>query len=210
MLAHADHSPRQFFEVLVEVGLSTDAIRWLARSLPPRQSVWWGALCVWHGYRVHCPDGAAAALEAATRWVHVPSDEHRRAARVASRECGITKPAGVLASAAFVSGGSLSHPGLPVVAPPNYLTGKLVAGAILLAAVQHEPLAYRDHYRQYLAIGRDVAASRNRWASPSCEIPSAALRVDVPSATTRPHFMSNRPTTEVVHSACGCAKENMT
>lgn len=191
-LVVAERRPRQILDALVEADHLADAIRFLAMVLPKRSSVWWGALCTWSAYRESAPDDDRAALEATLRWLHSPAEIHRRSAEAAGRKASVRTPAGALAMAAFMSGGSISRPQLPPVAPPAHATGRLVAGAVLLAAVRCRPLEYRNHYRQYLAVGLDVADGHLEWPAAALQH-EAEYRVDAPqSSPPAPNFSLGR------------------
>src|SRR5579871_5960995 len=92
-------SVRQFFEALVAAPLPEDAIRLLAVSLPKREAVWWGCLCVRPALPTPTPEPAAKALAAAERWVKDPSEANRRLAEAAAEAAGYGTAAGCLAAA---------------------------------------------------------------------------------------------------------------
>jgi hypothetical protein len=199
-----DRRPQEILDSLVAADHLADAIRFFALALPKRSSIWWGTLCAWNAYGAQLTGEDLAALETTLSWLRSPGEINRRAAEAAGRKASVRRPAGALAMAAFMSGGSISRPDLPFVEPGPQATARLVAGAILLAAVLREPLQYRDHYRQYLAIGLDVAHGRLGWLTSATE-PDDGLtfRVDPPHASTlAPHF-----SVDLHHHACqaGCA-----
>ncbi len=156
-------SARDLFDQLVGLGLYADARRLLAHALPPRRAVWWATLCL-RDAMDHAPfetpaeDGAFAA---AVRWVMTPSEAVRRAAGTAGWAARPHTAAGQLALAVFLTGGSLSRPGLPAVYPAPHLCGRLCGVVVYLASVRFDPARYKDHLRAYLAVGRDVARGAN-------------------------------------------------
>jgi hypothetical protein len=150
---------RQFFDALVAAPLAEDAIRFLAAALPKREAVWWGVLCARDTAGTPAARKAVAAAEA---WVKDPSEANRRAAEAAANAAGHDTPPGTVAAAAFYSAGSLAPPNLPPAPPPDDLTGKAVAGAVLLAAVADPPKADAARAR-FLALGSDVAAGKVKW-----------------------------------------------
>ncbi len=123
---------RQFLERITAAQLQVDAIRVLAAGLPKPEAVWWGVLCVRQylpkPWRVVCE----TACVAAEKWVKEPSDANRRAAGAAAEKAGWDTPTGCLAGAAWLSGGSLSPPELPAVLPREDLTGRTIAGVLLM------------------------------------------------------------------------------
>ncbi len=158
-LLRPDHTPAGFFDRLVADGHLADARRLLAHALPPQRAVWWAALCLHHsrGRKPFATPAEDAAFDAAARWCAAPSDAARRAAGDAGWAAKPTTAAGTLAMAAFLSGGSMSLPGLPAVLPKPHLCGRLAGVAVYLASVRFDPAHYKRHLRDYLAIGRDVA-----------------------------------------------------
>jgi hypothetical protein len=157
-------TPNDFAVKLVQDGLFTDAIGFVACCLGKREAVWWGCLCAWHAAAVRLECAEEAALRAAVRWVLEPTEASRKLAAEAGEKGGSTATvAGALALAAGWSDGSLSPPGLPVVAPPEFLTQNTTAGAVLAAAGQAQPGDLRGACEQFLRLARDVAAGKNRW-----------------------------------------------
>ena len=64
----------------------------------------------------------------------------------------------------------MAPPQLPTVPPPPHITGRLVGGAVLLAAVREDPLRQRERYREFLHIGWEVAQGQNLWAETDCNV----------------------------------------
>jgi hypothetical protein len=169
--------PWAFIERLLERELYGDAICFLAQALPKRLAVWWGCECVWHLARPDPPEDVTAALQAAIQWVLDPTEANRRAAPADDRKT----PAGCLALAAFWSGGSMTPPTLPLVSPPPDLTGRVVGGAILLAAVQRDAPRFREHYREFLALGLELARAQPFWTA-GTSLPETDAGVIAPAA----------------------------
>ena len=155
-------TPEAFFAELAARELHAEAARFLAHALPKREALWWACQCV----RLACPappPEQKAALEAAEKYVEVPTDSNRRAAMTAAEAADFGTPAGCAAVAAFFSAGSLAPPDLPPVPPPEHLAARSVANAVVLSAVYAEPEKAPEKYKQFLDLGRAVAAGKNRW-----------------------------------------------
>lgn len=138
-----------YFERLREHGLDEDALRLVPHLLPRRETVWWGCLCAWDLGREVAAETERNAIRAVCRWVNEPSEANRQAVQIFANAGGLKTSASCLAAAVSwtdVEAGT-----------------RLVAAAVLLAAVQHEPLAYADHCRRFLAIARQVIEGRHRW-----------------------------------------------
>jgi hypothetical protein len=165
-LLREDLSPDDYFDTVLANQLYADAVRFLAQTLPKRRAIWWGCLCaLWHAHQGSPDETAEASLEAAVRWVLEPSEPNRRSAGAAGQADGFDTIAGCLAMSAFWSGGSMSRPDLPAVAPPAELTGRLVGGAILLAALRGDVFSIQERFRQCLALGLEVARGENLFAA---------------------------------------------
>jgi hypothetical protein len=167
---------RAYLAALDRKGLHIDALRVLAHALPKREAVWWACLVAAAVTGPDAPPAAVAALDAAQAWVIDPADEKRRAAFPAAQKAGMGTPVGCSAAAAYFSGGSLAPPDLPVVAPPEDITGKMVANALMLAAVIKEPEKAPQKRAVSLRTGLEVAEGRRPWPKAAPERPATAPR----------------------------------
>jgi len=167
-----DEAADVYFARLVDSDRLDEASRFAAAWLGPRGAVWWGALCVWNELRDVEPEEAAdrlAAIDAAVAWVLEPSDERRRAANSLGHAVGLDTAAGVLATAVFWSGGSVSLPEQPAVDPPPGMNAKLVAGAVLRAAAAPSDAARRATLRQSLRMAAELLAGGTPWPADAAE-----------------------------------------
>lgn len=184
-------TPRAYFQRLIEADLLPEARRVLAHTLPKRRALWWGCLCAMESYGEQPP---AEALSAVLRFVIHPTEANRRATHEAGKRARPNTLGGCLASAAFFSGGSVSLPGLPEVAPRPFVTGRLVGVAVYLAAVTRDAAAYKQALREYLALGLEVARGENLWYA-SREIVPARLEAGGPEhALGGMHRKTPKPT----------------
>jgi hypothetical protein len=166
-LREADIAQGDYIERLCAEGLWADAVRFLAHGLPKREAVWWACLAARAALGERPPEPQAKAIKAAEAWVYEPSEEHRRAAMAAGDAVGKDSPARWATIAAFWSGGSVTAPDAPAVAPGETLTAMAVAGAVQIAAVQEPPRA-EENYRLFIAQGLDIARGGNgRGAAPA-------------------------------------------
>ena len=158
-----------FLGLLVEHRLYKDALTYVAHALPPRETVWWGCLCIWGVLRERpkneATDVAKRALAATVRWVLDPSEANRREAEAEGRAATLRNPPGCLAMAAFWSGGSVAPPGLAEVQPEPFLCSRVVAQGVnsatkKLGRKQSEPLI-----RRFILLGMDVASGKYLWTS---------------------------------------------
>jgi hypothetical protein len=162
-LLNGQMAPREFLDALLQAGLFADATRFLAYAVPKREAVWWACQCA-RAVAPSPPPPVAEALRAAEKWAADPAEENRRLAKAAADAAQLSTPAGCAALAAFLSGGSLAPPEVETAVPPaEDLTAKVVAGAILLAAVTPPPEKAPERFREFLGLGQEVAAGVNRW-----------------------------------------------
>lgn len=179
---------RAYLSAMAGNGLHADAVKFLAHALPRREAVWWACLIAAEAMGPEPPPEAAAALEAARDWVIDPKDERRRATFPAAQAAGMGTPAGCAAAAAYFSGGSLAPPDLPVVAPPEHITGQMAACALVLSAVIKEPQKAPEKYAAFLRIGLEVAAGQRPWPQAAPERAASAPRGGGPA-----HAPAGRP-----------------
>lgn len=157
-------APAAFLEALVAKEYLTDALRVLAHRLPKRDAVWWGCLCWEHADEANRGEAERQALAAAVRWVLDPTDENRRLAGKWGKKARMKTSGGALAMAVFLSGGSVSLPGLPFVPPKPQTCAAAVAGSILLLAARHDRhLARQKWRREFLDLGQQVLNGENLW-----------------------------------------------
>lgn len=153
-------SPEGFVAVLLGRQLFEDALGVLAHALGVREAVWWACQCAWHVGRPTLPPNQEQALRAVVRWVREPNESNRRAAENASEVAGANTPAGCIALAVFLAGGSLAPEGAAPVPPPPHLASTSLRAAVLLAASFGNA---EDNQRQFVALGLDVMHGKNRW-----------------------------------------------
>ncbi|MCL6503580.1 MAG: hypothetical protein K6T86_12930 [Pirellulales bacterium] len=145
----------QFLQALLAAGHLVDAVKFLAQALPKPQAISWACQCLRQLQAAATPP-QEQALTACEAWLKEPSDERRRAAFAAAETAGFDNPAACAALAVFFSGGSLAPPNVQAVPPAEYLTGRTVGHAIVLAAVSREPHKAPDKLRHCLSLGRPL------------------------------------------------------
>ncbi len=159
----AGQAPAAYLAALIAAGHLVAAGAYLAAALPRREAVWWGCRCLRSVLAATAPPAAEAALVAAETWAAAPGDSNRRKAMAAAEAIGFADPAGCLALAAFLSGGSLVPPHLKDVPPPDHAFARALAGALQLAAARAEPAQIGATHRRFLDLGLAVARGADRW-----------------------------------------------
>lgn len=159
--------PQAYLDALIKAGLMSDAIRWLAQGLRPRESVWWACLAAraYVEWGNPLPEADLAALTAAETWVFKPEEENRRAAMAKAQETGYQSPASWAAIAAFWSGGSMAPPEAPAVPAPQHLIGRAVWGAVMIASNSGPPPIVEQRQKRLLDQGLDIARGGNGRAA---------------------------------------------
>ncbi len=152
--------PAEFLAALLEQKKHVDAIMFLAHALPPRESVWWGCLCMQHASGGNLLPADKAAARAAAQWVMNPTEENRAAAKAPSEAAPPPSVAGTLARAAHQSGGSVAPPGMPPQAPQPYAFAAAVATAVKLASTKADPVNIAKTQGSYVHLGLEVAQGR--------------------------------------------------
>ena len=155
-------TPAEFLESLTERGLWSEAIKFLSQALSKRDAIAWASQCVRHGSKAELAPLSLAALDAVDAWLTDSSEDHRRAAQEAAELAGAATPAGCVAFGVFFSGGSLGPKNLEQVIPPaDELTGKALAGALMLAAVITEPENAPVRLQAFVEQGLQMARSQD-------------------------------------------------
>lgn len=156
----------QFLQLLIAAGHLPDAVKFLAQALPKPQAISWALLCLRQLQAVETPE-QEKALSACDAWLKEPDDERRRAAFAAAEIAGFDNPAGCAALAVFLSGGSLGPPNVQAVPPAEYLTGRTVGNAILMAVVRRDPHKAGEKFQHCISLGRPLLDQTQRHSDPS-------------------------------------------
>ena len=134
-VGNVEGSPEEGYQALRSKGDLNLAVRYLAHALPRFEAAAWAASLLDERSRSTSLDAnERQALDRAVRWVEEPTDEFRRATFEAGALAPPDSPERLLASAIFMSGGSISEPDLPAVQPPQQVCGQLAGAAVLVAA----------------------------------------------------------------------------
>jgi hypothetical protein len=152
--------PRAFLDALLANKQYLAGIDFLSHALAPRDAVWWGCLCLQHALGNNFPEPDKAACKAAIRWVFAPTDENRAAAKPPADAAGPSSPAGGLASAASLTGGSIAPPKAPPMPPSPFAPAKAVAAAIKLATTKADPPRIAETQKLYVELGIALAEGR--------------------------------------------------
>lgn len=148
----SEDDPITFTTNLLKGNTPEDAIVFCAYMLPRREAVWWGCKCV-RAAHIGLTEADEVLLALAENWVVEPEEDHRSKALEAAMNAKNHTVCGWLALAAAWSGGSMNSEDLPLVPPPNYLTGQSVRVAVLSAMAKVD----RGERQQYLTASVHAA-----------------------------------------------------
>jgi hypothetical protein len=172
VLLRDGQTPREFLDLLVDGRHHLDAVRWIAHSLPPRESIYWASQCARMAHSGTENEAARHALDSIDAWLLDPSDANRRACMPAAEAAGLGTPAGCSCASVFFSGGSLAPPNVQAVPPGEFTYAQFVAGAVAMSAVFTEPEHAPDKQRQHLALGRKIIDGSAAPPLPSANQPA--------------------------------------
>lgn len=153
-------APREFLEALLAGKQYAPAIDFLAHALAPRDSIWWGCLCLQHALGNTLSDTDKAACKAAVRWILAPTEENRAAAGAPAEAAGPATPAGGLAKAAFRTGGSIAPPKYPPIPPKPFAPAKAASLSVKLSSTKAEPTRISETQKLYAELGMALAEGR--------------------------------------------------
>lgn len=156
-----DATPEAFIDTLKKAEQYIDALQFLAHALPAREAVWWACQCGREALGETPDQPQADALMAAAAWVYEPTEARSREAEAAAELAGYDNPGGLAAAAAFWSSDNIAPKEAPaIVPPPDGLTGKGVAGAVILAAVEAGGDKIAQKQLELLEKGLAIAAGK--------------------------------------------------
>ena len=154
---------RAYIEQLARGERVRDSIRALAQVLPNGNSIAWGLDSIRRVAASASDPKAKNAILAVEQWLAEPNDERRRAAMQAAEQARIGTPAGCLAFAVFLSGGSLAPPDAPAAPEPSpQICGRIVAASMSLA-VALDPRNAPDLLRSFVDHGFSLAGQLKIW-----------------------------------------------
>ena len=156
-------SPAECIEQLTAEKKLPEAIGFMARWLTKRETVWWGALCLWQSRRPRMQLASEALLQSIVQWVLDPTEEKRQKVRTLSKEVKRTEPVSTLSMALFASEGSISIPDQPEVLAPEDLTAQLIASMLRVVATRVPSYRRDEAYQQFLRLGLEVIAGSSHW-----------------------------------------------
>ncbi len=139
-------------------GFPIEATRVLAHALPKREAVWWACMCAAHTAPPDLPESDRLARAAAEQWVRQPTDKNRRAAMHQAEATSFETADALCAYAVFWCGETIGAEDQPPTPPTPGMAGKIIAAAILVAALRGDPNRQDARLQRFLESGRQIAA----------------------------------------------------
>lgn len=156
-------SHRTVVQHLVSAAQFPEAVKFVAFALPRREGVWWAWVTAKRAAGADVPPPIKASLEATERWIAQPTDANRRAAFALAEKADLGTPAGCAGAAAFFAGDSIAPPDVQALPPGPYDCNKMIANAVILAAVITEPEMAPEKFFQSLQQGLEVIGKIKAW-----------------------------------------------
>jgi hypothetical protein len=149
-------APLEFMAALAESPTPEEAITFGSYALPKRKAVWWGHQCLTR-LDPYLSALDRQMLQLAENWVREPEEAQRAEAMNQAMAAPSKSPGVWIALAAGWSGGSMSAPNLPRVAPPPHLTPRAVSVGILSALAFGGPAQRAETLRTFVDMGISLA-----------------------------------------------------
>ena len=150
-----EQSPDDFLGLVVERKLLSDSLHMIAHLLPKRQAVFW-AMTVARQPGQPSDAAAEAALKAAEKWIADPSEGNRQACLAAANDADTSTAAGMTALAAHYSSGLPPGNDPRSNAKAYFMTARLVAGAVAIAAAHGDTAQTLPRFDAYIAKGMEI------------------------------------------------------
>jgi hypothetical protein len=149
-------APLEFMAALADSPTPEEAITFGAYALPRRKAVWWGHQCLTM-LDPYLSGLDRQMLQLAESWVREPEEAQRAEAMNQGMAAPVKSPGVWIALAAGWSGGSMSPPELPRVAPPPYLTPRATGVGILSVLALGSPAQRAETLRSFVDMGISLA-----------------------------------------------------
>lgn len=144
------------------------AARLRCHQLGNRAAVWWALRSAQMADLGALNPLQQQAIASARDWVAEPNEPQRRQCERFAEATGYEDFGGLLAAAAFFSGGSVAPADVPMEAPPDpRLTGRLVAGVTLLVAVLAPPDEQAGRWTKMFADAAQLLTGPITWPEPN-------------------------------------------
>lgn len=153
----------EYVKALVAKKLRSDAVKFIAAWLPPRDSLWFATLGVWQVYRLAPGPGHRELIDRVVAYVTEPTQAAWAGfgpLRAAAKD---SSPLGLLVQAAVLTGDNICpHPKKSIRPDPN-LAGKTAANALIAAASRWPGKDRNACLDSFIELGLDIAEGKHLW-----------------------------------------------
>jgi len=160
-LLQAGMRPEAFIRELTAEEKWSDAVKVMARALPPREAVWWACVCARQSKTVLADKSEVAALQAAEKWVFKPTDDHRWAAFEAAKVSTLKSLGTLSALAVAFSGGKLPVSEDQFMEMDNAAFPEMVGAVVMSAVCEKQGEEMIEQFKISLRSGEDIACGGN-------------------------------------------------
>ncbi len=160
-LLNPEIRPETYIRELCSAGMWSDAVKVMARALPPREAVWWACVCARRIESLGDDGDEIAALKAAEQWVYKPTPQNQADAFRLAQE-STSRAAGMLAAlAAAGSEGKLPLADGQYADLESSAFPQLLFAVVMISAAAKGSEQINGRLRQMLSSGEDIACGGN-------------------------------------------------
>lgn len=160
-LLNAEMRPESYIGELSTAKKWPDAVKVMARALPPREAVWWACVCARQMKELSSDASQISSLEAAENWVRKPTDENRREAFRLTQESASQSAGSLSALAAAFNEGKLPAPDNQNFNLESSVFPQIIGAVVILAASEKQGEHFNEQLQCFLASGKDIACGGN-------------------------------------------------
>lgn len=137
--------------------LWSDAVKLAARTLPPRESVWWACVCARQMASIADNPAEISALQAAEEWVYKPIDDNRNKAFELAQASDPCLAGGLSAFAATFNDSTLPLADGTESELDKVVFSSMVSGAVMMSAGDEGPAQMQQRFKYFLRSAEDIA-----------------------------------------------------
>lgn len=142
---------------LADAQVWNDAVKLAARTLPPREAVWWACVCARKMASIVDSPAEMSALQSAETWVFKPNDENRKKAFELAQASDPCLAGGLSAFAATFSDSKLPLVDGSEAELDKTVFSAMVSGAVMMAAGDAEPDQMFQRFGKFLDSAENIA-----------------------------------------------------
>lgn len=135
----------------------SDAVKLAARTLPPREAVWWACVCSRKMQSIGDNPAEMSALQSAETWVYQPGDENRKKAFEHAQASDPCRAGGLSAFAAAFSGSTLPLADGAEAELDRVVFASMVSGAVMMSAADAGPEQIFKRFKRFVQCAEDIA-----------------------------------------------------